>query len=286
LFRKDGIKRVDELGKAYAGSQLQIQIYVNRRSKELSQKIIEELPSLASLCPRLDWVSPLEKDKFTEYQDTAFLKACDFEHLSAALMVFWPRGGPVWDALASIDFQENKNHRGILLVEAKSHPTEIYGTGCRASSESRKKIERALNSTKRCLGVSKDTDWTGPLYQSANRIAHLYFLSEIVNVPAWLVNVYFLNDSHSPTDFERWQELLGIVKTELGIFGLEIPHIADIFLEAKDRSEAPRASARGICGKAKRNYAEATRLHPAGFRLRYNFGGSPCFRTGHPGEGE
>jgi integrase len=27
------------------------------------------------------------------------------------------------------------------------------------------------------------------------------------------------------------------------------------------KSEAPRASARGICGKAKRNYAEATRLH-------------------------
>jgi hypothetical protein len=28
-------------------------------------------------------------------------------------------------------------------------------------------------------------------------------------------------------------------------------------------SEAPRASTRGICGKAKRNCAEATRLRPA-----------------------
>ncbi len=32
--------RVDDLGPAYAGSQLQIQLYVNRRSEELSQKVV------------------------------------------------------------------------------------------------------------------------------------------------------------------------------------------------------------------------------------------------------
>ena len=90
--------RVDELGRARAGSQLQIQIYVNRRSEELSQKVFEGLPGLASLHPRLNWVSPLENDRFVEYQDVAFLKACGLEHLSAELKAFWPRRGPVWKA--------------------------------------------------------------------------------------------------------------------------------------------------------------------------------------------
>ncbi len=61
-------------------------------------------------------------------------------------------------------------------------------------------------------------------------------------------------------------------------------------------SEAPRASRskaeirlagqRGIYGKAKRNYAEATRLHPTGYAAVACRHSSPCFRTGHPGEGE
>ncbi len=68
--------RVDDLGRAYAGSQRQIQIYVNRRSEQLSQKVFKGLPDLASLHPRLNWVYTLEKDGFAEYQDSAFLKAC------------------------------------------------------------------------------------------------------------------------------------------------------------------------------------------------------------------
>ena len=229
--------RVDRLGQAYAGSQLQLQIYVNRRPEDLSQKIIQGLRDLASLHSRLNWVSPLEKDRFVEYQDTAFLKACGLEHLSAELKAFWPRGGPVWDALASIEFEKDKNSKGILLVEAKSYPAEIYGSGCKASPTSRKKIEDALNRTKKWCEVSSDTDWTGPLYQSANRLAHLYFFREIAGVPAWLANVNFLNDPHSPTDHEEWQNQLIKVKSELGISGSNISFNADIFLEASDRSE-------------------------------------------------
>lgn len=230
--------RIDELGRAFAGSQLQIQIHVNRREEELSGKIIKGLPSLSSLDPYLHWASPLEKDKFAEYQDSAFLKACGFEYFSARLKRFWPRGGPVWDALATVEFKEDINKRGVILVEAKSHPPEICVGGMRAkANESKEKIEKALNRTKRWLGVSPDIDWTGPLYQSANRMAHLYFFLEIVNVPAWLVNVYFINDPHSPTDYAEWQRALMEVKTDLGISGLEVPYMADIFLEAKDRSE-------------------------------------------------
>jgi len=229
--------RVDDVGRAYAGSQFQIQVYVNRRSEELSQEVIQGLPDLTSLHPGLNWVSPLENERFAEYQDTAFLKACGLKHLSAELKAFWPRGGPVWDALASIEFQQDENSKGILLVEAKSYPGEIYGSGCKASPKSRKKIEDSLNRTKKWCGVSRDTDWTGPLYQSANRLAHIYFFREIAGVPAWLANIYFLNDPHSQTDHEEWQKQLKRIKSELGISDSGIPYVADIFLQARDRSE-------------------------------------------------
>jgi len=229
--------RVDDDGRAYAGSQLQIQIFVNRRSAELTREVFEKFPDLALLHPRLNWVSPLEKDRFSEYQDTAFLKACGFEHLSDELKAFWPRGGPVWDALASIEFQKGKNNKGILLVEAKSYPAEIYGSGCKASPTSREKIEDALDRTKKWCGVPADTDWTGPLYQSANRMAHLYFFRKIAGVPAWLANINFLNDQHSSTKRDEWEKQLKKVKAGLGISGKEIPYAADIFLKAQDRGE-------------------------------------------------
>lgn len=65
-----------KIGKANAGSQLQIQTFSNQRSEELSRAVIEGCPNLSAMSPKLKWVSPLEENNFAEYQDTAFLKAC------------------------------------------------------------------------------------------------------------------------------------------------------------------------------------------------------------------
>ena len=229
--------RVDDLGRAYAGSQLQLQIWVNRQPDELSRRVVDALPSLASLNPRLHWVSPLEREKFVEYQDRAFLRALELESLDPQLKRFWPRGGPVWDALAAVEIGGDPAPRGVVLVEAKSYPNEIYGPGCQASPRSRKKIETALRKTKSWLGVPKNIDWTGPLYQSANRLAHLYFFREEVSIPAWLVNVYFLDDPDSPTTREKWRVGLRQVKAELGLANIDVPHAAELFLEARKRRE-------------------------------------------------
>jgi hypothetical protein len=227
--------RVDELGRAFA-RQLQIQIYVNRRPKELSRAVLKALPSLDSLGPNICWVSPIAKDGFVEYKDAEFLRAVGLKHLAPTLSEFWPFRGPSWDALAAVEV--GKNTLGVVLVEAKSHPSEIYGSGCQASSpKSLRIIETALQQTKRWLGVSENVDWTGPLYQSANRLAHLYFFRQIVNVPAWLVNFYFINDPHSPTTLENWHIDLKQVKKELGLTGIRVPNTAELFLEGKDRIE-------------------------------------------------
>ncbi len=73
-------------------------------------------------------------------------------------------------------------------------------------------------------------------------MAHLYFFREIAGVPAWLANINFLNDPHSPTDRKEWQKQLKKVKTELGITGSDISYMADIFIEARDRSELSGAA--------------------------------------------
>ena len=228
---------MDGLGRAYAGSQLQIQLWVNRRSRELTQAVLAVLPSLASLGPRIRWVSPLEGTRFAEYQDREFLRAVALKRCAPQLSRFWPRGGPVWDALAAVETARTPDCGGVLLVEAKSHVSEVYSGGCKASARSRKRIEEALKSTKRWLGASSDSDWTGALYQSANRLAHLYFFREVVGVPAWLINVNFINDPHSPTSRAEWEVALVGIKAQLGLAGISVPHAADLFLEAGTRSE-------------------------------------------------
>ena len=229
-------ERTDVRGRAYAGSQLQIQIYVNRLQEKLNTAILNALPSLAALDPTIRWTSPLEADNFAEYQDLAFLKAGGRECLDENLKDFWTRGGPVWDGLAIAEFGGNQGKHGTILVEAKSHVPEVYGNGCQASEVSRKKILAALDRTKQWLGVPQDSNWTGPLYQSANRLAHVYFFREVAKVPAWFVNVLFMNDPHSPTSMDDWQKALPGIKEELGLPDTVLPNVGYIFLEAQERS--------------------------------------------------
>jgi hypothetical protein len=80
------------------------------------------------------------------------------------------------------------------------------------------------------LHIGPQADWKGPLYQSANRLAYLYFFREILQIEAWLVNVYFTDDPHSPTSRATWQRGICDVKKSLGI-GV-VPHCADVFLPA------------------------------------------------------
>jgi hypothetical protein len=122
-----------------------------------------------------------------------------------------------------------------LLVEAKSHLSEIEGRGCSAREDSSlRQIHASLLKTKQWLGVNPDVDWTGNLYQSANRFAHLYFLRMIVSVDAYLANVYFLNDTHfsnSPRVAKDWEPTLLDAKKRLGL-AAPAPSSKEIFLDA------------------------------------------------------
>jgi hypothetical protein len=223
--------RVDSAtGAAVHGSQYQLQLYVNQHGDELSRQVIGGLSGIAADA-QVRWVSPLVKKKYKEYWDARFLDSLDLTEFRKQLKEFWPRGGPHWDALAKI---ENVGRPGVVLVEAKAHSSEIYNKkGCVAVAASREVIEASLRRTCEWLKIAYGPMWTGSLYQSANRLAHLYFLREIAKVDAWLVNIYFLDDrGYKATSREEWTPAIAKVKAELGIANIEIPYARDLFLAA------------------------------------------------------
>ena len=223
--------RVDAGGLAYAGSQRSLQLWVNRRGEILTERVVDVLHGGLPVGSSLRWASPLEVVRYAEYHDADFLRAVGCERHISQLASFWPKGGPHWDALAVVVNRCSGVERGVILVEAKSYPREMYSGGCAASPSSRRRIEEALGATREWLGAGAGADWTGPLYQHANRLAHLYFLREIAGVPAWLVNVCFVDDRRSPTTQEEWLLALARARQELGLTEIA-PYEADLFLGA------------------------------------------------------
>jgi hypothetical protein len=234
---------------AARGSQLQMQLYVNRYRVELDAAIFDQVPELAEQATGIDWRAPLAPG-FSEPSDAAFLRALDLGHLVEALSDFWPARGPVWDGLAVL--QLRNGNQGALLVEGKSHPGEIYGggtqagsTGTAAGQASRAKIEHALLQTQRRLGIPEDAGrWMNPLrpgqpghssiYQTANRYAHLLWLRD-QGVEAWLVHLLVTDDpTYGSTTLAEWAHALPGVERDLGLEGVEVPHASHVFIAGRD----------------------------------------------------
>lgn len=188
------------------------------------------------LATSIRWTAPLEDQRFVEPYDGQFLEAVELPQYHDELTRFWPEGGPHWDALAVVG--EQRHPKLVLLVEAKSYPGEVYGPGCQASAKSSLElISAALEQTRSWLHASEESEWTGPLYQYANRLAHLYFVRQVVGLPAWLVNLCFIGDTTSATTERQWRAALPSIKKELGFAAGTIPWVVDVLLPARSRSE-------------------------------------------------
>jgi hypothetical protein len=152
--------RVDELGRAFAGSQRHIQTYVNLHPDELNAAIKTAVPELANA--RIEWVSPLESDRFVEYRDESFIGRIGYPEVVAHLGNFWPSGGPCWDGLAKIYWNDPTSKHGVLLVEAKSYPEEMWAVnGSRAGGAARRQIAATLLNCKQWCEADPEADWMG-----------------------------------------------------------------------------------------------------------------------------
>jgi hypothetical protein len=200
------------------GSQLWLQLLVGAAHNRwfLDAELAKHIPGIGP--GSIDWRSPLAPD-FKEHRDGAFLAAIDLPARAKELVRtaknptgFWPARGPVWDALAV-------GPNGMrILVEAKAHIPEIAAGGTGASASSKEVINAAFDQVKQALKVDKDADWTGPLYQHANRLAHLWWLRQ-QGEDAHLVFLYFVNadDVGGPATVERWKGAIELEEKVLGV---------------------------------------------------------------------
>ena len=196
-------------GKAKKGSQRDIQLFFNDKSKQL---ILQHLLTKQINTQIAKWLSPIAKDNYLEYQDDGFMRTIGLESETTRLVGgFWPKGGPVWDGLARAE------DGSILLFEAKAHISELFGGGMKASSAmSRNKIFKSLAMTAEYIGAAYNPVlWTDEMYQTANRLAHLYFLNKELHVKARLIYLIFLNDKtvapHNETE-EKWRTAIDVAE--------------------------------------------------------------------------
>jgi hypothetical protein len=160
----------------------------------------------------IEWLSPLKVDEYAEYRDEAFFEKLGVKLELFPLKDFWPKMGPQWDGLG-------KSSSGkLFLVEAKSHIPELISTFKGSRKASIDKICSSLEETKKHFGVKADYDWLNPFYQYTNRLAHMYLLIKN-KLDAWLVNVYFVNDSEmkGPESAEEWKGAIRLLHRCLGI---------------------------------------------------------------------
>ena len=215
------------------GSQRWLQLAVNRCPKVIDEAVAEAIGLEHG--ETIQWLSPLESDAFTEYQDHAFLERLGISPQYRLLEDFWPTWGPVWDGLARTSGGRH------LLIEAKANIPEFDTSPTGARGGSLDKIRKAFDETRAYLKVRSKTDWSECFYQYANRLAHLYFLRELNRFDAALVFVYFVGDTtvsgRNPVPYEGWQIAVDLATHHLGILAHSPwirDNVADVFIDVGD----------------------------------------------------
>lgn len=79
------------------------------------------------------------------------------EGVQRPLDSFWPAGGPVWDGLARTSFGTS------VLIEAKSHVSEMVSTCDATSDDSRAMIRAAFDEAKKVMSVHASLGVIGQL---------------------------------------------------------------------------------------------------------------------------
>lgn len=222
---------------AARGSQKWVQLLVNRAPHLLDSALGRPL----SLSPTdtIAWLSPLADDGYAEYRDQAFLAKVGARPQRTPLAGFWPTRGPQWDALG-------RTSRGEpLLVEAKAHIPELLSPPCQAAGASLRTIRASLDRVKRAVGLRAAADWSTTYYQYVNRLAHLYFLRTLNQIPAYLVSLYLIGDTdlRGPGTAEEWAGALDLVHAQLGIVDARLEEafggaFVEIFIDVADITAA------------------------------------------------
>mgnify|MGYP003294098373 CR=1 FL=1 len=158
---------------------------------------------------------------------------------------YWPGGGESisWDAVGQTESGR------FVLCEAKAHKKELVSSiSTKSSMENREKIFKALEETKKHIGIDSKSDWRKNYYQLANRL-YVQAVMDDVGIDAVLLNIYFIGDAfpldttQCPATQDEWEESIKKEYETLGIprkGNLFIDrHVRDLFLPVS-LEKAPR----------------------------------------------
>jgi hypothetical protein len=207
------------------GSQKWIRKLVNEEPEILNSLIRKNLNLPND--ERIEWLSPLKSEGYKEYRVKAFLEKLRVKLEKVSLNEFWPRGGPQWDALG------RSSSGKLLLVEAKSHISELISTLRAEDKNSIERIQRSLEETKGYLNSKSEFNWSKCFYQYTNRLAHLHLLRKN-ELQAYLVFVYFINDPEmkGPTTAYEWEGAMKLLHSCLGIGRHKLQnYVTDVFID-------------------------------------------------------
>jgi len=211
------------------GSKKWIQRLINKKTELINSQIRKNLGLLEN--EEICWLSPLEEDDYAEYRDQAFIEKLGVKLDKVSLEDFWPSGGPQWDALG------RSGSSKLFLVEAKSHIQELVSSIQAEDKDSLKKISKSLKDTKNFLKSKAEIDWSSRFYQYTNRLAHLYLLRELNQLPAYLVFVYFINDKkmNGPRTVDEWKGAIKLLHSYLGIGRHKLQKfMTEVFIDVKN----------------------------------------------------
>jgi hypothetical protein len=210
-----------KFGIAEQGSRLYLQQYMINGKDKLAEMIIAASPSLLTFVEdktKIVWKSPLEESEFYEYRDD-FLEVLDlkketYDEAKVKLGGFWPKNGPQWDGLAVVNGINGQ--KGFLLVEAKAHLAETKSDLKAESPISIDMINKSIIRTQEHYNIQPN-NWTKHYYQLGNRIAYVFFMNEILNIPTWLVLINFTDGKYKKTDLQEWLKHYNQIYTNMGI---------------------------------------------------------------------
>ena len=198
--------------------------YASAGSQRWLQIAVQEAPGLLDDALRksgaieagdsVDWKSPLRTDQFAEYRDGEVLRCLGIAKLpTRSLAEFWPRRGPVWDALG-----RTKAGR-LILVEAKAHIPEAASPPSQAQGDSLKLINESLIEARAHYAPKANADWSRTLYQYANRLAFQYLFAHVNRLPTLLVFLDFYNatDVGGPESEAEWHGATRLIHALLGL---------------------------------------------------------------------
>jgi hypothetical protein len=197
---------------AYAGSQRWLQISVAKTPALLDEALRHS--GVIDIDDSVQWKSPLASADFVEYRDGEVLRNLGVETLPIrSLKEFWPKGGPVWDALG----RSTKDR--LILVEAKAHIPEAASPPSKASAASLELIRRSLNEARSYYAPKATAEWSASLYQYANRLAFQYLFSHLNGLPSRLVFLDFYNapDVDGPKSEAEWIGATRLIHALLGL---------------------------------------------------------------------